>query len=35
LFGALWNAFGVHVAFAVGAAFAIVASALLLRKMAS
>ncbi|PYS26903.1 MAG: MFS transporter [Acidobacteria bacterium] len=32
LFGALWNAFGVHVAFAVGAAFAIVASALLLRK---
>lgn len=31
LFGALWNAFGVQVAFAVGAAFAIVASALLLR----
>ncbi|HYR86441.1 MAG TPA: MFS transporter [Terriglobia bacterium] len=31
LFGALWSSFGVHVAFAAGAAFAIVASVLLLR----
>jgi len=31
LFGALWNGFGVQIAFAAGAGFALVASALLLR----